>query len=274
MPRIGDLLDWLLAPFRDPLPSSGETRPTRYVIRGGVSSPLQLCVGDRRRSDAASLAEAVDLLLWDVYDRVFRQARRGLVLHAALASRHGRGVLMPGLPDAGKTTLVAGLVRSGFGYLSDEAAVFDPPSGRLLAFPRPLGMEVSSLSLFPGLEERLPREFRRTDRMTRHIPATAIRRGSIARSCTLRFVVVPDYRPGSATQLEPLSRAETLVLLSRSAFAPDRFAREGLEPMGRRLAKAGCYRLQMDDLDDAVRAVVSLFAGRGVGVRTRGQPLR
>jgi len=202
----------------------------------------------------------VDLVLWDVYDRAFREARGRIVLHAGLVSSRGRGVLMPGLPDAGKTTLVAGLVRAGFAYLSDEAAVFDPRTGRFHAFPRPLGMEVSTLELFPGLERRLPPELRQSDRMTRHVPATAIRPRSIGSSCRLRFVVVPEYRAGADTTLTPVGRAETLVLLSGSAFAPERFATQGLRPMAGALAKADCYRLRAGGLEDAVGAVTSLTA--------------
>jgi hypothetical protein len=257
VPRIAAVLDRLLAPFRD---RSRGPRRVRYLIGEGRSTPLALFVNGRRRSDAASPAEAIDLLLWDVYDRAFRGESESLVIHAGLVSLRGRGILLPGLPDAGKTTLVAGLVRAGFAYLSDEAAVFDPASGRFLAFPRPLGMELPTLRLFPGLEERLPAELRGTDRMTRHVPATAIRRGCIGRSCVLRHVVVPRYRAGAATRLEPAGRAETLMLLSRSAFSSRRFAADGLEPMAAALAGAGCHRLEMGDLAGAIEAVASLVA--------------
>jgi len=202
----------------------------------------------------------VDLVLWEVYDRAFREARGPLVLHAGLVSNRGRGVLVPGRPDAGKTTLVAGLVRAGFAYLSDEAAVFDPRTARFHAFPRPLGMEVPTLELFPGLERRLPPELRGSDRMTRHVPATAIRPRSVGSSCRLRFVVMPEFRAGATTDLTPIGRAETLVLLSGSAFAPERFASRGLLPMARALAKADCYRMRTGNLQDAVKAVASLTA--------------
>lgn len=202
----------------------------------------------------------MDLVLWDVYDRAFRDSSRRLVLHAALAARRGRGILMPGRPDAGKTTLVAGLVRAGHMYLSDEAAVFDPGTGRFHAFPRALGMEVPTLDLFPGLERRLAPELRSSDRKTRHVPATAIRPRSVGRSCRLSLVVVPEYRPGAATTLTPIGRAETLVLLSGSAFDAERFANRGLRPMARELGRADCYRLRTGDLREAVEVVTALTA--------------
>jgi hypothetical protein len=259
------VIDRLLAPFRD---RPRRVPRVRYLIRAGRSAPLELVVDGRRRSDATSPAEAIDLLLWDVYDRAFRGASEGVVIHAGLVSLRGRGVLLPGRPDAGKTTLVAALVRAGFAYLSDEAAIFDPETGRFLAFPRPLGMERPTLRLFPGLEERLPAELRGTDRMTRHVPATAIRRGCIGRSCVLRHVVVPEYRAGASTRLEPIGRAETLLLLSRSAFSAERFASQGLDAMATSLAGADCHRLPMGDLPGAVDAVVSL-AGRPGGQNRR-----
>ncbi len=198
-------------------------------------------------------------MLWDVYDRAFRQGGSRLVLHAGLAARDGRGVLIPGKPDAGKTTLVAGLVQAGFAYLSDEAAVFDPSTGRLWSFPRPLGMELPTLRLFPGLEERLPPELRNSERMTRPVPPSAVRPRCVGRSCALRYVVMPEYSPGRRTELEPAGRAETLIALARGAFEPSRFAKEGLEPMARAIARAECFRLRSGSLAGAVDAVAGLF---------------
>ncbi|MCU1279958.1 MAG: hypothetical protein JWM53_3504 [bacterium] len=64
-------------------------------------------------------------------------APRRLFLHAGVVGWRGRAIVLPGPSHAGKTTLVAELVRAGATYYSDEYAVMDG-GGRVSPYPRPL----------------------------------------------------------------------------------------------------------------------------------------
>jgi len=48
-----------------------------------------------------------------------------IFVHAGAVAHEGRAIVLPGYSFAGKTTLVAALVRAGATYYSDEFAVFD-----------------------------------------------------------------------------------------------------------------------------------------------------
>jgi hypothetical protein len=63
-----------------------------------------------------------------------------LCIHAGVVSTPAGLIVVPGPSGLGKTTLVAALVRAGFGYVSDEALAIDRSTGRAAAFPRPLSM--------------------------------------------------------------------------------------------------------------------------------------
>jgi hypothetical protein len=62
-------------------------------------------------------------------------SQKYLVFHAAALERQGKGLMLLGGPAAGKSTLALALVRSGFGYLSDEFAVVSPEAAEVLPFP-------------------------------------------------------------------------------------------------------------------------------------------
>jgi hypothetical protein len=66
-------------------------------------------------------------------------APRRIFVHAGVVGWKGRAILIPGQSLAGKTTLVAELVRAGATYLSDEFAVLDS-QGRVHPFRKPLSM--------------------------------------------------------------------------------------------------------------------------------------
>ena len=83
----------------------------------------------------------------DNYDTHLRTAmaelsRRKLFVHAGVVAWKDRAILLPGRTLAGKTHLVAELVKAGAAYLSDEYAVLDE-DGRVHPFAKPLSMRPS-----------------------------------------------------------------------------------------------------------------------------------
>ncbi|MGN6694430.1 MAG: hypothetical protein ACTHN0_09645 [Aquihabitans sp.] len=61
-----------------------------------------------------------------------------IAIHAALASWHGRTVLLPGQSHAGKSTLALALADLGATVWTDEYALVDPATGRATGWPRPV----------------------------------------------------------------------------------------------------------------------------------------
>jgi len=70
---------------------------------------------------------------------VAEHAPRRVFVHAGVVGWKDRAILIPGLSQSGKTTLVDQLIRAGATYYSDEYAVLDG-RGRVHPYPRPLGM--------------------------------------------------------------------------------------------------------------------------------------
>jgi hypothetical protein len=85
------------------------------------------------------LDEAVAEL--DGYLRLYvaAYARRRIFVHAGVVGWRGGAILLPGRSLAGKSTLVAALVRAGATYYSDEYAVLDE-RGRVHPYARPLAL--------------------------------------------------------------------------------------------------------------------------------------
>src|SRR5579875_714636 len=80
---------------------------------------------------------------------------RGLrAVHAGAVAWHGCGILLPGKTHAGKSSLVAELVRRGATYYSDEYALIDG-EGRLHPYPRPLLLRHGSPEQTPVTCEEL-----------------------------------------------------------------------------------------------------------------------
>lgn len=70
---------------------------------------------------------------------VAEMAPEHVFVHAGAVGYRGRGILLPGRSFAGKSTLVAELVRAGAEYYSDEYAVLDS-LGNVHPYARPISM--------------------------------------------------------------------------------------------------------------------------------------
>jgi hypothetical protein len=256
---LGERLDDLLARFRAP---GLDGDAARYEIVREASTGLLVVDRDgscvqRGRTEAA----IVDFVLWDAVTRAVERATDLLALHAGAVALGGRGVLLPAPPDSGKTTLTAALTRSGFSYLSDEIAPIDPGTGLLRPFPRALWMDVRAIDRLGGLWEAIPEELRALRRPQYHVRPEDLRPDPVGADVPVRLVVAPSYAGGEEVELEPLSRAEALVLLAENAFNLERFGRRAVEVLARVVADARCFRLRMGDLDRAARAVRDLLEG-------------
>ena len=96
--------------------------------------------------DIVGRSHRLDVVL-DNYDSYLRMtmaefSRRKLFLHAGVVAWKERAILLPGRTLAGKTHLVAELVKAGAAYLSDEYAILDE-DGWVHPFAKPLSMRPS-----------------------------------------------------------------------------------------------------------------------------------
>ena len=253
---VAHRLDELLEPFGCQNPNGGPT----YELRAHPSGRVDVYIDSTLVLRSNTSAAAFDYVLWSVSTETIERASEFLVLHAGALSWRRRGIILPAPPDAGKTTLTAGLVRAGFRYLSDEAAFVDPTTAMLQPFPRPLWMDLSTINMMRGLLERLP-EFLRAPRVSFHVAPTELRSGSIGSPCRIRFVIAPNYVRNAETRLEPLGRAEAVVLLARNSFNAASRGAAGIELLTRIVEGARCFRLVMGDLESAVDAVGRLAKG-------------
>lgn len=132
-----------------------------------------------------------------------------LCVHAGVVSGPDGLIAIPGESGLGKTTLVAALLRAGFGYVSDEALALDRDSGAVTPFPRPLSLRGDVWPLIgiapapPPDEERL-------------IPPAALERVP-ATDGRVRHVVLARRVPGPP-RLDPAPQGEAVQALVRRAF--------------------------------------------------------
>jgi hypothetical protein len=198
-------------------------------------------------------------LVWHVNRRVIADSQDRLLIHASAAADGDTALLFPAAMEAGKTTLVAGLVRAGLSYVTDEAVAIDLGSGLVEPFPRSLSVDPGSWEVLADLEPELPAGIGPYVRAQWQVPPRSIRADAVADTCRPRFVITPQYRAGSTTRLEPLGRADAVRTMAEHSFNFRRHGGPALHVLADVARRSTCHRLVVGDLDEACELIFGLL---------------
>lgn len=156
--------------------------------------------------------------LLDAFDTHLRAAfaefsRKKLFVHAGAVGWDGAAIIFPGKSRAGKTSLVAELVKAGASYFSDEYAVLDE-KGRVHPFAKPLSLRDMPFS------------------RQHETPVESLGGVAARKPLPVAMVVMTQYRDGARWTPTRLSPAEGALEIMRHTIAARRWPALALSVIG------------------------------------------
>jgi HprK-related kinase A len=192
------------------------------------------------------------LLEWGSNWLIARRLHDLLLLHAGAVERDGYALLMPALPGSGKSTLTAALSLSGWRLLSDEFGAFDPADRVFRALLKPAALKNASIALIRSFSRDacFGPEFPKTRKGTvAHLAAslqTVDRRHELAHPGA---IVLPQWRAGSPTRLEPVNPKSIFGALAFNAFNYAVLGAAGFEAVVHLARECPAWQLIYSDLE-------------------------
>lgn len=110
-------------------------------VEGGRRLLFQLHEGPSQVDEGFRLTRLLDRMESAIRLQVGLRSPARLFVHAGVVAWNDRAIVLPGRSGAGKTTLVAAMVRAGAVYCSDEYAVLDD-GGHVHPYTRPLAFRL------------------------------------------------------------------------------------------------------------------------------------
>lgn len=209
--------------------------------------------------EGPSVGACYSHLCWHINREAIDRCDDLLLLHSACAATaDGRGVLLPAAMESGKSTTVAGLVRAGMHYLTDEATAIEPATGGLRSCAKPLSIDPGSWEVLADLRPEVSPDAEPLLEWQWQVPADSF--GTVAGSAMPALVVSPRYVAGASVHLDRLSPADALMLLAENAFNLQRFGHDGFAALEHVARTCPTYRMEHGDLDEAVRTIGRLLA--------------
>ena len=218
---------------------STTAEPDIFIRLDRVTDQSQLSVDGVVVGSAGRTIGLVPELIRALDDAVVQRLTTLRAVHAGAVLWGERALLLPGITHAGKSSLVAELLRRGATYFSDEYALIDS-SGRVHPYPRPLLLRNGS----PEQSPVLPAE---CNARTGDTPAP------------VGWILSLEYLPENAWSVAAVSQSEALLLLLRNtphvlSESPDLVA-----VFQRAVAGATCFVGRRPDAYEAVSQILRLI---------------
>lgn len=221
------------------------------IVVGGASASrnvtrFHLLYEDHVRiARTRSLEELLETLESRARLFVAERARRRVFVHAGAVGWRGRAILIPGRSQAGKSSLVAELVRAGASYYSDEFAVLDA-RGRVHPFAKPLSLRAEGES-----------------RQTR-TPVESLGGASGARPLTVGLVLITEYKRGARFRPRALTAGRGALALFEHVIAARREPAESLATLSQVTMQARVFKGRRGEARDAAREILSMLERESV----------
>ncbi len=211
------------------------------------------------------LAHAFPLLEWGLNWCVSSHCHQYLIVHAAVVEKHGKALILPGTPGAGKSTLCALLTtRGGWRLLSDELTLIDIASGQLHPNPRPVSLKNASIDV---LRREAPDTLMSppvADTLKGTVAHLRPSRDSIVRMnepAAPALIVFPRFIAGEQARLSELTRGEAFMRMADNSFNYSILGTVAFRTLAALVDKSRCFEFPNGgDVDAALSTMDALIA--------------
>jgi hypothetical protein len=236
--EIRDVLDRYLFPpilHSENAPSS----PDILIRVDQVAECFRVMVNHELAASVMTIHGAALAAVKALDDAVVHRMKAFRAVHAGAVLIEGRALIIPGSTHAGKSSLVAELLRRGAAHFSDEYALIDS-EGRTHPYPRPLllrnGRPMQSLVL--------PEELNAT---------------FATNPAPVGWILAVDYVPGTVWDVQEMSQGDAVMTLLRNTPHEMAQSPEMIDSFICLAGKAACFAGKRGDALEAASHILDLI---------------
>jgi hypothetical protein len=231
-----------VAPFRSRECTREGSGVRTFALRGaGAPTRYEAIADEEQLACEERLEPALMELGGQMMLHVAEQAPEYVFIHAGAVALGNRALLLPGRSHAGKSTLVAELVRAGAAYYSDEFALIDA-EGRLHPFARDLRMRR------PGLPEQTP------------VPASQLNGRVGSEALRVSLVVFAEFAENAPWAPQAMTPGRAVLELLLHTIAARRTPGRVLAALSKMTCHATAWRSRRGEAAPVARALLAALA--------------
>jgi hypothetical protein len=239
-PKVMERLREFVPPNAQPIESDDVQQ--RFEVRVGDGT-YDMHFGKSWNLESHDLEFALGLVDMHMCGYMAVHSPQRIFVHAGVVAHEGQLIVIPGMSFAGKSSLVAGFIRAGATYYSDEFAPLDD-DGRVHPYPKPVSLRDKAGNQTTHTAQSLGGSFG-------HEPLKPA------------LVVVTAYRPGAVWDPRRLSTGEAvLAMLGNTVPARER-PQESIRATRAAVEDAIVIQTDRGEADEAVPLILAELNGAG-----------
>lgn len=183
------------------------------------------------------------------------QTEQYLILPAAVVEKNGRAAILIAPVGAGKSTLTAALVLSGWRLLSDEFMLINPATGLIQPLPRPIILKNESISVIREFSKNVYISRISVDSMKNTVAHMRPPRESVRRQhepVRPGWLIFPQWSSRAATRLTASPENKAWELFNENLFVGES-QKDMIRVVEPRMKPVSGFDLVYDRLDEAVQ---------------------
>lgn len=199
---------------------------------------------------------------WGLNWCIATTAHHYLIVHAAVLEKDGQGIIMPGVPGSGKSTLCAAMSLRGWRLLSDEMALLDPVSLDISPVPRPVSLKNESIGVindFSATAEMGPAAKDTAKGTVAHLKPSLSSVQKATVTCRPNAIVFPKYRAESDTCLTEKAKTRALMEIQENAFNTHILGKDGFDSAKALISNCPVYSLEYSRLEEALMTMDNIL---------------
>jgi HprK-related kinase A len=228
------------------------------LLRRWFRPQVNFAFDGKRPFKPLPINQAFAMFEWGLNWVIANHAHQFAIVHAAAVEKDGRGLIFPGAPGSGKSTLCAALVCRGWRLLSDEMAMISLRDGLIWPIPRPISLKNASIEIIRKFGNGVVIGDVVADTAKGNVahmrpPKTSVE--SVSFPARPFAVVFPTYRAEAETDYAEISKGRTLMRLAENCFNYPVLGSAGFNCLADTVDQSRCRTLIYSDLDDAIAAL-------------------
>jgi hypothetical protein len=236
---------------------SSSAEPARLVDIAYTEEGFRICAPSVPLVEHIASQHLTTTLTQTVLRSAYKNCNFLIAVHAAVLSLGEQCIILSGQSGSGKSTLTAAMIRNGFTYFTDEVAVVDRSSLRVIPAPVSLRIKEGGWdivgALFPELYQLPPHELLDGGRLRYLPPPTGTFAQGLHDSLPARWLVFPRYTPDQNTALVPLSRVEAISRLQSTGYdVGNVLDRQQIQEILSWVKTVACFDMTVSRLDEAL----------------------
>jgi len=233
---------------------------SHHIISVLKNNSIDVYYQDELLFSNQSAAECLVFVEWFINSHFLNQLDHLYHIHAGAVAANDLGMLFPATNEVGKSTFTYFVTQKGFNYYSDEIALIDPKTKKLLPFPKSISLiQESYKKVLINYDQDKMIDIRNGEKV---FYQPKLKKNDLKNGSLLKYIFFLKRETATNNPLRKCSRGEGTIELIRNSFNPLAYSEKSFNQLTQLISNVQLFYLDISDLEVAYQSICEVIEKR------------